>query len=83
MTKPDIERFVIAYRRSDEHIHEELPLRIGLVELQVLFSRPNDDPMYDAYPVTEAQRASLEKILGKHLDLSRYDYFVESWKVPS
>jgi hypothetical protein len=49
-----------------------------LTGLQILFGRPNDDPMYDAYPVTEAQRASLKNLLGKPLDPSCFDCFVEA-----
>jgi hypothetical protein len=80
MTEPHVSRFVIAYRRSDDRVQEELPLRAALADLQHLFGRPEDDPMYDAYRVTESQRPTLEKLLGRTLDLSRYEYFVEAWR---
>jgi len=83
MTASNVSRFVIGYRRSDDRVQEELPLRITLADLQALFGRPEDDPMYDAYAVTEAQRPSLEKLLGRSLDLSRFEYFVEAWREPS
>ena len=82
MTEPNVSRFLIAYGRSDDRVHEELPLPLALADLQALFGRPKDDPMYDAYPVTEAQRPSLEKLLGRTLDISRFEYFVEAWRAP-
>ncbi len=82
MTEPGILRFVIAYRRSNDQAQEKLPLHMALAGLQLLFGRPKDDPMYDAYPVTEDQRATLEKLLGKSLDFSRFEYFVEAWRDP-
>jgi len=37
MKEPQVSRFVIAYQRSDDRVHEELPLHAALADLQALF----------------------------------------------
>ncbi len=67
-----------AYQKDGDDLVEESPLAgIDLAVLQDLFGEPQDNPMYDAYPVRQAQAKRLQSYTGRTLDLQAYDYFVE------
>jgi hypothetical protein len=51
---------------------------VSLAELQELFGVAPDNPMYDSFPVTEAQSAPLQRATGIEIDLHHYDYFVDA-----
>lgn len=67
-----------AYQKEGDAFVEEWPLRgISLSMLHDLFQQPQDDPMYDVYPVHEAQAECLQVYTNHPIDLQAYDYFVE------
>ncbi len=69
-----------AYQKKGDAFVEEWPLRgISLSMLHDLFQQPQDDPMYDAYPVGEAQAERLQAYTDHTIDLQAYDYFVECY----
>jgi hypothetical protein len=45
--------------------------------IRPFFAVTPEDPMYDAYPVTEELAEALSPHLAERLDLEKYDYFVE------
>ncbi len=69
-----------AYQKEGDAFVEEWPLRgISLGTLHSLFQQPQDDPMYDAYPIGEAQAGCLQAYTAHPIDLQAYDYFVECY----
>lgn len=50
--------------------------RLTLNDLQSLFGIDESNPMFDCYPVAEAQRASIEMDIGIRLNLAQFDYQV-------
>lgn len=67
-----------AYQKEGDAFVEEWPLRgISFSTLHSLFQQPQDDPMYDAYPVDEAQAKRLQSYTDHPINLQAYDYFVE------
>jgi hypothetical protein len=51
---------------------------IDLERLRAAFRPPSDDPlMYGSYLAGADQAGLFEPVIGKPLDLDRYDYFVE------
>lgn len=51
---------------------------VSLADLQELFGVAADNPMYDSFAVSEAQREPLQRAIGIKIDLHRYDYFVDA-----
>lgn len=49
---------------------------LSLADLQRMFGIDESNPMFDCYPVAEAQKAALESAAGVRIDLDRFDYFV-------
>ncbi len=69
-----------AYEKEGDDFVEEWPLKgISAGTLHALFEQPEDDPMYDAYPVHEAQAERLQAYVDHLIDLQAYDYFVECY----
>jgi hypothetical protein len=66
------------YGKSDERLLGEEPLmNVGADMLRRLWNEPDDNPMYDAYPVTEEQATALRGRVEDDVALDEYDYFVE------
>lgn len=75
---PNIKWFLSTYRKQEEDPLDEIPLpNVDTATLQSLFGQPQDNPMYDVYPVSEEQAKRLQFYVGHPLDLRKYDYFVE------
>ena len=75
-------RCVTQFRKNgDDRLVRAYELRgARLAELQRLFEPDSDDPqMVLCYPVTPRQQPFVERLLGKSLDLKKYDYFVEAY----
>ena len=67
------------HRDPRDDLAAEWPIEgLSLADLQELFSVASDDPMYDSFPVTEAQVEPLNRATGISIDLQRYDYFVDA-----
>jgi len=69
---------LLAFEKRGDELIEELTIEgLGEDDIRLLTGQPASDPMYNSYPVSEAQGGSLEAATGHSLDFSRYDYFVE------
>jgi hypothetical protein len=72
-----VERILTAYPRDCEELVGEWRLAgLELNELQAMFNRPADDPMYDEYEVKPQHAERLGRAIGQQLDLARFEYFV-------
>ena len=77
---PQVRRFLSVYTKEGEYPIAEYPLLIiDVAALQDLFEQPRDNPMYDVYPVSEAQAERLRAHVDQPIDLRAYDYFVECY----
>lgn len=76
--QPKVTWFLRSYRKQDDCLVEEYPLKaVNVATLQRLFDQTPDNPMYDAYAVSEAQAEHLRPYVDHPLRLQSYDYFVE------
>jgi hypothetical protein len=78
---PAVKRVVTAYERDPgDALVDEWPITgLELSDLQKIFGRPPDDPMYECYPVRPEHLAALERHVDHAIDLERYEYFVEAY----
>ena len=67
---------------SDAFVDECELTDTQLSDLQRLWDIPPDNPMFDCYPVGEAQRAYVEAHSEVTLDFDRFDYFVACYTLP-
>lgn len=75
---PEVTWVLHAYRKEGDDLVEERPLAgMDVTTLQGVFDQPRDNPMYDAYPVHEAQAKRLQSYVEYPINLRAYDYFVE------
>lgn len=59
---------------GESRLREDVDFR----KLQDIFNVPEDDPMYDCYPIiTSEQIKYIEEVTRHRLDLCSYDYFLE------
>jgi hypothetical protein len=63
---------------TEEFVREHQLPRVELVELQRLWGQPEDDPMFEMFEVTDAQRPFVEAALGSALDLDAHSYFLST-----
>lgn len=77
---PRVTRKIRWFRKDNEQLAGEADLHgITLRQLRQLFGCPADDPMYDCAPVTQAHVSKLQPhVVGHHIRLDRYEYFVEA-----
>ena len=69
-----------AYQKEGDAFVAEWPLKdISINTLHNLFQQPQDDPMYDSYPVSKQQLKALQSHTDHPIDLQKYDYFVECY----
>ena len=64
-------------KNGDALIGERLLNNINLSELQRLFDEPQDNLMFECYPVNQLQARYLEGRLKQSFDLHSYAYFLE------
>ena len=70
-----VERILSAFPRDGEELVGEWQLiDIELGELQAMFDRPSDDPMYLEYEVKPEHVERLERATGQKLDLGQFEY---------
>lgn len=70
--------FIRMYAKDGDRLLSEQPLDLDDPSvLQRLFNEPAENPMYDCYPITEAQLPEIHRIAGRSIDLRLGDYFVE------
>jgi hypothetical protein len=55
-----------------------LPDSWTLDKLQRLFGVPEDNPMYDSYPINGVQASTLGESTGYHLFSDDYEFFLEA-----
>lgn len=78
----NIERTITYYEKQSDKFIDEYVIEIDLNMLHDIWLAYEDDPLYyKIYPVGEAQRKEVEKILGKKLEFEKYDYFLECHSV--
>lgn len=71
------ERTLEVYSEEDESLVDEHVLpAVDLALLQRSCGQPADEPMFDMFEVTEAQRAFVESLTGLKLDFRKYSYFL-------
>lgn len=75
-----INRVVRWFEKDGDALVGESPLDdLELSKLQRLFHVSRDNPMYDCYPIkTPLQVRYIQKATNHLIDLSAYDYFLES-----
>lgn len=78
----NIERSIAYYKKDGDEFVGEYEINIDLDIIRSMWSAYEDDPLYYMiYPVQEAQKATVEKLLGKDLEFEKYDYFLECHSV--
>lgn len=76
---PRVRRLLRWYdRRSDELIGSAPLHDVDSAALRRMFDRPDDDPMYEAYPVAASQASQLQAWVDVPILLDRFAYFVET-----
>jgi hypothetical protein len=69
---------VSAYEKHGDRLLKEYRLSdIEVAELRRLWGRPDDDPMYDSYPITPEVADRIAAHMDESLRLGDYDYFLE------
>lgn len=57
----------------------EYLVELDVAEISKIWEAEEGDPEYlNIYPVEEAQKAAVEKLLGEKLELNKYDYYLET-----
>lgn len=79
MRRRNVRRVIRWFNRDTDELAGSAPmLNLDLRALQAMYDRPSDDPMYDCYPIGPIQATQLQAYVGVPIDLTRYDYFIES-----
>ena len=74
----EILRLIRVVDRESGRLAGEIPLPpVDLAPLRTLFDQAPDNPMYDCFEIQETHRAYFEILVGRSLDLQRYEYFLE------
>jgi IS1 family transposase len=69
---------ISAYQKHGDALLQEHSLGdIDVSTLRRLWDRPDEDPMYDSYPVTAEIADAIAEYVDAPLQLSAYDYFLE------
>lgn len=76
-------RYIMYYSTTTDKLigKFKLPDDISLSDLQSLFEMPPYNPMYDAYLITEKQVAQIERWLKRKINLSQYEYYLQTYGV--
>jgi hypothetical protein len=75
-----VKRVLRGYEQAGDALVIEVPLvgEIALGVLQDVFGAASEDPMYDAYPVGEAELRALRPYLSDAaVDVGAYAFFLE------
>lgn len=80
MSDVAVTRWLRGYHRDHDKmvVEYQLPSSWTLERLQKLFAIPAENPLYDCYPVDNAQAESLGASLGIILDTDAYEFFLEA-----
>jgi hypothetical protein len=69
---------ISAYEKDGDRLVSEHSLGdVDVAQLRRLWGRPDDDPMYESYPVTPAIADPIAEYVGEPLHLDDFDYFLE------
>ena len=78
MCPRQLQRVLRGYARHGDSLAVELPVNQAEVNvLQRALGLPEDDPMYDCYPVGADQLRALQPYINDWADLEGYDFFLE------
>ena len=69
-------------KTGDDLVGECVLGEIDPVEFRKAFNLPSDDPLVDAYLVTELQVPYLQPLVNHDIRLDQYDYFVATYRDP-
>ena len=64
-------------KESDSYVGETVLPDIPINKLQEAFCVSPGNPMYDSFPIQEAQARILTNYVEINFELSKYDYFLE------
>jgi hypothetical protein len=74
-----MERTIAYYLKGTEDFVSEYLVELEVAEISKIWETEEGDPEYlNIYPVEEAQKAAVEKLLGEKLELNKYDYYLET-----
>lgn len=74
-----MERTIAYYKKGTEDFESEYLVELSVAEISKIWEAEEGDAEYlNIYPVEEAQKAAVEKLLGEKLDLNKYDYYLET-----
>lgn len=77
---PSVIRVIRWYERPPgESFVGEAVLEVSLRQLQAVFGVASDDPMYDCYRVEERHLSGILSFVSIRIELSEFQYFVESY----
>jgi len=69
---------VSAYEKHGDRFVKEHSLGdVDIATLRRMFGRPDDDPMYDSYPVDGTIADAMAHYLDEPLRLDEFDFFLE------
>ena len=73
-------RAINYYEKENEEAAGEIVLpEDSLNKLQKIFQRPNDDLMYEIYPISLYEANELTRIFNIDFNLEQYDYFLDCY----
>lgn len=80
MTTPGVSRWIRGYDKVSGRMLVEyrLPVFWSLERLQHLFGMPEDNPMFDCFPVHDSIARLIESDLGINLLLDDREFFLEA-----
>lgn len=80
MNSPDVTRWIRGYEKigGSMRVEYRLPESLSLQQLQYLFGVPEDNPMYDCFPITASIARVLELTIGSPLLDETQEFFLEA-----
>ncbi len=79
-----LERTLDYFEKGSDELAGQIPIDgVPFSFLQELFGVPDDDPMYEVFPVSPAQAEALKPfVTDGTIDLDRYDYYLDCSGTP-
>ena len=69
---------ISAYEKHGDRLVREHSLAdVDVAMLRRLWGRPDDDPMYDSYPVDGTIADAMAEHVAEPMELDQFDYFLE------
>jgi hypothetical protein len=71
-------RLLRGYKKAGDNLEIEIDLKgVDLEKLQKIFNIPQDDPMYNCYPVGQKEKKMLQPYAAALIEIEKYDFFLE------